>query len=272
MKMTVNPQIASWEGFYADRTERLEASTDPATRAHFEAELELARITMNALGIQPPADNHASHNSTADSQANDDDDWEKFPVNKSPVSESSGAPGSDQDLPVNTTPGATELSLGLNDALLPYHDDILAASKATGVPANLLAAVIWDESKGIASAGTVNGENGLSDSGLMQVNPATYAALKEQYPELLGADVSDAKNNIMAGALYLKDNYDQFGSWNLALRAYNSGPLSVDPSDHMISTTGFGTQNYVEKVNFYWDSLNQDVPMPDGYPDGNRLY
>ena len=132
--------------------------------------------------------------------------------------------------------------------------------------------MIWDESKGVASAGTINGENGQTDTGLMQINPETFATLKAQHPDLITGDAFDPKNNIMAGALYLKEQYDQFGDWDLALRAYNSGPLSVDPSDHTISTTGFGTKNYVEKVNFYEDLLNQGSSMPDGYPGGNELY
>jgi len=265
--MTVTPQIGSWEDFYADRSERLNAATDPATRAHFEAELELARITMDAMGLQvPDAGNSAAPQGgqplPADQQAGD---WEKFPADKSQATQN---PADFQDTPT----ASGQLSQSLNDALLPYREDILAASKATGVPPNLLAAVIWDESKGVAGAGSTNGENGQTDTGLMQLNPETFAALKEQYPQLLTGDASDPRSNIMAGALYLQQNHDQFGSWDLALRAYNSGPLSVDPTDPGISTTGFGTKNYVEKVNFYVNQLENGTAMSDGYPGGNQLY
>ncbi|AHG62189.1 transglycosylase SLT domain-containing protein [Advenella mimigardefordensis] len=268
--MTVTPQIGSWEGFYADRTERLNAATDPATRAHFEAELNLARITMDAMGLQvPDAGNGAASQDgqplPVDQEAGD---WEKFPADKSQATQSRAEIHDTPDTPS----GSDQLSQSLNDALLPYRDDILAASEATGVPPNLLAAVIWDESKGIAGAGSTNGENGLTDTGLMQLNPDTFAALKEQHPQLLTGDASDPRNNIMAGALYLKQNHDQFGSWDLALRAYNSGPLSVDPADPGISTSGFGTRNYVEKVNFYMNQLDNGTAMSDGYPGGNQLY
>lgn len=261
--MKVDSRLSGWEAFYADRAERRDAATDEATRSHFEAELEQARITMQAMGIEVPAGDASNGSGAADdavAQAEPDAaSTEESPPNNVKFV-NSGA--SDTDT----------LSEGLNESLEPYRQDILAAAEATGVPANLLAAVIWDESKGIASAGTVNGENGLTDSGLMQINPETFAALKEQHPDLLTGDASDPKNNIMAGALYLKEQYDQFGDWDLALRAYNSGPLSVDPSDHTVSTTGFGTKNYVEKVNFYQDLLNQGSSMPDGYPGGNEYY
>lgn len=268
--MTVNPNVSSWEGFYADRTERRDTAIDPATRAHFEAELEHARNTMDALGLQVPEDPPIESGDDTNALTNNNE--EQLPIDKGPATEDTSTPPDTGDEPINHTSDVGELSQGLNEALVPYSEEILAAAEATGVPANLLAAVIWDESKGITSAGTTNGENGLSDSGLMQVNPETFAALQNSYPDLLNSDISDPQSNIMAGALYLKENYDQFGSWDLALRAYNSGPLSVDPSDHTISTSGFGTQNYVEKVNFYWDQLNQGSAMPDGYPGGNVMY
>lgn len=266
--MKVGSQLSGWEGFYADRAERRDAATDPALREHFENELQQARITMQAMGIEVPQDGGAGKpelpkNAPEQINAQVEPDPDVKFVDKD------GAP---QSRASNEDAHAGSLSAGLNESLEPYRQDILAASEATGVPANLLAAVIWDESKGVASAGTINGENGQTDSGLMQINPETFAALKAQYPDLVTGDAADPRNNIMAGALYLKEQFDQFGDWDLALRAYNSGPLSVDPSDHTISTTGFGTKNYVEKVNFFEDLLNQGSAMPDGYPGGNEYY
>jgi hypothetical protein len=264
--MKVGAELSGWEAFHADRTARRDAATDEGTRQHFEAELEQARVTMQAMGLEVP---------TSPSS-------EAPPVLSASVEQKSPNPGdnvfSDESLAgyvpeSSITPtGSTELSPIGDENLERFRPQILAASEATGVPADLLAAVIWDESKGIASAGTINGENGLTDSGLMQINPQTFADLQSKHPELLAGDATDPATNIMAGALYLKEQYDQFGDWDLALRAYNSGPLSVDPSDHTISTTGFGTKNYVEKVNFYQDLLAQGEALPDGYPGGNEYY
>lgn len=271
--MKVESQLSGWEGFYADRAERRDAATDPALREHFENELQQARITMQAMGIEVPQDSAAGKPGTpGDTKAHAETEPGLEPSNDVKFVDKDGAPISRAPDKTTQSGQSGSLSAGLNESLQPYRQDILDASQATGVPANLLAAVIWDESKGVASAGTVNGENGQTDTGLMQINPETFAALKAQHPDLVTGDASDPKNNIMAGALYLKEQYDQFGDWDLALRAYNSGPLSVDPSDHTISTIGFGTKNYVEKVNFYEDLLNQGSSMPDGYPGGNELY
>ncbi|GEM_PF-1855789 len=274
--MKVGSQLSGWEGFYADRAERRDAATDPALREHFENELQQARITMQAMGLEVPQDGAAGKTATrGDTKADGETEPGLEPGNDVKFVDKDGVPVShapDKTTQAGQSGQSGSLSARLNESLQPYRQDILDASQATGVPANLLAAVIWDESKGVASAGTINGENGQTDTGLMQINPETFAALKAQHPDLITGDASDPKNNIMAGALYLKEQYDQFGDWDLALRAYNSGPLSVDPSDHTISTTGFGTKNYVEKVNFYEDLLNQGSSMPDGYPGGNELY
>lgn len=253
----VGPQaLSGWEAFAADRTARRDAATDEGLRAHFEAELKQAEITLQAMGGTPTTGAPPPPEAPAEAEAKTD------PTAAPPIPEPEPA----------ASGGGEGLSTNLPEALRPYADDIAAASKATGVPENLLAAVIWDESKGIAHAGTVNGENGQTDTGLMQVNPATFAALKDQHPDLLTGGAGDPASNIMAGALYLAENKQEFGTWDLALRAYNSGPLSVDPTDHTVSTTGFGTQNYVEKVNFYADLLNDGKALPDGYPGGNVMY
>lgn len=259
--MQVKAQTSGWEAFHADRVERRDAATDEATRKHFEAEIQQALVTMKAMGIEPADGGKPAPETETKSP---DPSASTYDVN------GDGRDGVKFVNPTGSDSGT--LPAAFNNNLDAYRDDILAASKATGVPAELLAAVIWDESKGVAGAGSVNGENGLTDSGLMQINPDTFAALKAKHPDLLTGDASDPKTNIMAGALYLKEQYDQFGDWDLALRAYNSGPLSVDPSDASISTTGFGTQNYVEKVSFYQDLISRGEQLPDGFPGGNVYY
>ncbi|RRZ93730.1 transglycosylase SLT domain-containing protein [Erwinia sp. 198] len=142
--------------------------------------------------------------------------------------------------------------LHLPDSLKPFEADIQGAAQATGVPANVLAAQIWQESRGSLGAATVNGGNGLRDAGLMQVNSNTFADLKSKNPDLLGANASpdNAHDNIMAGALYMKEQLGAFdGSMGAALRAYNSGPNNVNIADLSdISKTGTGDATYVDKV------------------------
>lgn len=143
-------------------------------------------------------------------------------------------------------------SLHLPESLKPYQDDIQNAADKTGVPAEVLAAQIWQESRGSLGASTVNGGNGLQDSGLMQVNSNTFADLQRKNPDLLGpdADPNSPRDNIMAGALYMKEQLNAFdGNMGAALRAYNSGPNNVNLNDLSdISKTGTGDATYVDKV------------------------
>lgn len=142
--------------------------------------------------------------------------------------------------------------LHLPEALKPYEGAIQNAAAKTGVPGEVLAAQIWQESRGSLGASTVNGGNGLQDSGLMQVNSNTFADLQRKNSELLGpnADANNPTDNIMAGALYMKEQLNDFGgNMGAALRAYNSGPLNVNVDNlNDISKTGTGDATYVDKV------------------------
>jgi D-alanyl-D-alanine carboxypeptidase len=61
--------------------------------------------------------------------------------------------------------------------------------------------------------------------GLMQVMPETYEQLRESYG--LGSDPYDPHNNILAGAAYIREMYDEFGSPGF-LAGYNAGPDRVE--------------------------------------------
>jgi hypothetical protein len=64
--------------------------------------------------------------------------------------------------------------------------------------------------------------------GLMQIMPETWASLRERYG--LGADPYDARDNIVAGAAYLRELRDRYGSPGF-LAAYNAGPARWE--DHL---------------------------------------
>jgi hypothetical protein len=158
-----------------------------------------------------------------------------------------GAPASNA---AHSVTGDTSLTgsgdLHLPEQLEPYRADIMDASKATGVPPSILAGQIWAESRGQLGQDTTN-VNGKTDAGLMQVNADTFAGLKKENPELLGnADVNNAHDNIMAGALYMRDQQKAFGDWGSALRAYNSGPDKV--SGNLSDAGGVGDPKYVDNV------------------------
>ena len=57
--------------------------------------------------------------------------------------------------------------------------------------------------------------------GLMQIMPKTWTELRARYG--LGADPYDPRDNILAGAAYIRELYDRYGAPGF-LAAYNAGP------------------------------------------------
>ena len=96
------------------------------------------------------------------------------------------------------------------------QDLITEASGRFGVPASWIAEVIAVESRGHANALSPRGAIGL-----MQVMPGTYADMRARYG--LGADPWDPRDNVLAGAAYVRLLYDRYGAPGF-LVAYNAGP------------------------------------------------
>jgi soluble lytic murein transglycosylase-like protein len=66
---------------------------------------------------------------------------------------------------------------------------------------------------------------GAGAMGLMQVMPDTYADLRRRHG--LGEDPFAPRDNILAGAAYLREMYDRFGAPGF-LAAYNAGPARYE--------------------------------------------
>ncbi len=96
------------------------------------------------------------------------------------------------------------------------NDLITEAARRFGLPPHWIRAVMKQESgfnpRATSHAGAM---------GLMQVMPATYAELRRRHG--LGPDPYDPRDNILAGAAYLRELHDQFGLEGM-LPAYNAGP------------------------------------------------
>ncbi len=88
------------------------------------------------------------------------------------------------------------------------------AANRHGIPADLFLRLIQQESGWNAGALSHKGAMGLA-----QLMPATARSLR--------VDPANPSENLEGGARYLKTQYQTFGTWRLALAAYNAGPGAV---------------------------------------------
>lgn len=112
-------------------------------------------------------------------------------------------------------------SVGALPNRIPVASDTVAAviaeaSRRFGVPESWIRSIMRVE-----SAGDVRAVSRTGAIGLMQVMPATYAELRVRYG--LGADPFVVRDNILAGAAYLREMHDRYGVEGM-LAAYNAGP------------------------------------------------
>src|SRR5690606_30677540 len=98
----------------------------------------------------------------------------------------------------------------------PFAAYIEEAQRRFGIPAAWIRAVMRAE-----SAGDVRARSSAGAMGLMQLMPDTWAELRIRHG--LGRDPFDPRDNILAGAAYLREMYDRYGSPGF-LAAYNAGP------------------------------------------------
>ncbi|EJL88983.1 soluble lytic murein transglycosylase-like protein [Herbaspirillum sp. CF444] len=222
---------------------------DPA----HQREYAIIKPTLDALGITPGGSG--------------DGNPDTYPVN-TPKSLYHVDTIGGNDPPPTTVPGTnSDLGPGLPPQAEPYKSMIEEASRRTGVPASLLAGLIHDESRWQTGASSTNA-NGGGDTGLVQMNDNTFAALQAKHPELQGRNKNDPATNILAGAYYLADMKslmkEKYGvdSWEIALRAYNSGENGVDPHNLSNLPAGTGDPNYVTKVMNYWHIIDSGGQLP----------
>lgn len=125
--------------------------------------------------------------------------------------------------------------LSLMKSNATYDSFIQQAADKYGISANLIKAVIKQESNFNPQA-----VSGSGAAGLMQLMPDTAKSLG-------AGNVFDPQQNILAGSKYLKQMLDKYdGKVELALAAYNAGPGNVDKYGSIPPFTE--TANYVRQI------------------------
>jgi cell division protein FtsN len=107
----------------------------------------------------------------------------------------------------------------------PWGPYVSEAAQRFDVPQQWIRAVMAVESGGEEYQGDHLITSPVGAMGLMQVMPETYDDLRSQYN--LSDDAYDPHNNILAGAAYMREMYDIYGSPGF-LAAYNAGPHRLD--------------------------------------------
>ena len=120
-----------------------------------------------------------------------------------------------------------------------FRPAFVAAARETRLPLALLTAVARVESQFHPGALSKAGARGL-----LQVMPTTAQELE--------LDADHPAENVLAGARYLRLQFDRFHSSDLALAAYNAGPTAVDRAGGAPTA---GVMTYVANVTARWREL-----------------
>ncbi len=119
------------------------------------------------------------------------------------------------------------------DIASPYLAAAQNAARTHAIPENLFLRLVQQESAWNPKALSPKGAIGLA-----QLMPATARFLRVN-PHV-------PAENLNGGARYLRLMYDRFGTWRLALAAYNAGPEAVDKFRGIPPYRE--TQNYVQAI------------------------
>ena len=142
--------------------------------------------------------------------------------------------------PLSSPACAQSNTVSIERGAEPFGEYVAEASQRFGILASWIRGVMRAESGGNVRAVSPKGAMGL-----MQIMPATWAELRARHG--LGTNPYDPRENILAGAAYLRELHDRYGSPGF-LAAYNAGPGRYE--DHL--TTGrplpAETQAYVATI------------------------
>lgn len=170
------------------------------------------------------------------------------------LSGSSKSPGTGKDSRFNLLDGRLAVQYSNSDRLKPnagdgatadalprfsgsYKGEFLEVAKAAArkhnVPEDLFLRLVQQE-----SGWNVGAVSSAGATGLAQLMPGTA--------NRLAVDIDDPAQNLEGGARYLRQMFDKFGTWRLALAAYNAGPAAVEK--HGGIPPYAETENYVVAI------------------------
>lgn len=145
-------------------------------------------------------------------------------------------------IPVNATVPANEA-----EGVQSYGQAALNAATTYGVPPDLFFRMVSQE-----SAWNPYAVSGAGAAGLTQVMPNTASDPGYGVAPMPSGWQNDPQAQLNFGAQYLRSMYDRFGSWDLALAAYNSGVGTVTNAGGVPNITE--TQNYVNTIHGGWQA------------------
>ena len=151
----------------------------------------------------------------------------------------------------------------------PWGPYVMEASRRFDVPDTWIREVMQVESHGyqFRASGELT-TSPVGAMGLMQLMPETYDEVRVRYS--LGDDAFDPHNNILAGAAYIREMYDTFGSPGF-LAAYNAGPARLE--DYLTHNRSLPdeTRRYVAmigpRIEGTWPQSRSPAEQPRGQSD-----
>ncbi len=175
------------------------------------------------------------------------------PLNQSTIAERlapESVPDSVPETIVVSAPStfSREQKMSCAELMKRWEPLIKTASRQFEVPADWIREVIRLESGGRTMLGDnmqmVSSRGAL---GLMQLLPATYSEMRSQYG--LGKDPFNPRDNIFAGAAYLKWLRGKYG-YPAMFAAYNEGPGNYEQRTAKGELSPTETQNYLAAATF----------------------
>lgn len=162
-------------------------------------------------------------------------------------------------------PAAAQKAVSSPAAVELWRPFIAEAAQRFGIPQMWIGAVMKVESAGHTHLSGRPIVSRAGAMGLMQLMPGTWAAMRARHG--LGSDPHDPRDNIMAGAAYLRAMYDRFGYPGL-FAAYNAGPGRY--SEHLRTGRVLPAETRIYIAQLSKAPANRS--MPPAMLSGTRLF